>query len=232
MDFISFLNENAGAVQSTFAGIVAVATAIYVFYTARMFGQMRYTNLRLEAADVQAMLEPGRRQGSLFELAIRNSGNVTVNDVRIDVDPKSFPSLGGQSLGDLNLFSRPIPVLTQGQEIRTILFYYQDYVESETSSDTITVSVSFKTPQGTENIRTYKYDLSIYTGLTDYSEKSLSDVTKELKELKKELTKIRSGVDKVGSKIEWSIMFPPGGQGGGGAALDRTELLFRLLGRL
>jgi hypothetical protein len=42
MDFISFLNQNSGAVQSTFAGIVAVATAIYVFYTARLFGQMRY----------------------------------------------------------------------------------------------------------------------------------------------------------------------------------------------
>jgi hypothetical protein len=39
MDFISFLNVNAGAVQSTFAGIVAAATAIYVFYTARMFGR-------------------------------------------------------------------------------------------------------------------------------------------------------------------------------------------------
>jgi hypothetical protein len=175
---------------------------------------MRHSNQLLEAADVQALLEPGRRQGSLFELAVRNSGNVTVHDVRIDVDPNTFPSLGGQSLSDLSLFSRPIPVLTQGQEIRTILFYYQDYVESETSGDTITVSVSFKTPQGTENVRTYKYDLSIYTGLTDYSEKTLSDVTKELKDLKKELTKVTSGVGKVGSKIEWSIMFPSEGQGG------------------
>jgi hypothetical protein len=94
MDSISFLDENAGTVQSTFAGIVAVATAIYVFYTARMFGQMRYSNQRLEAANDRALLEPGRRQGCLFELTIRNSGNVSVRDVSIDVDPEDFPSLG------------------------------------------------------------------------------------------------------------------------------------------
>src|SRR3712207_7573085 len=62
-----------------------------------------YTTLfrSLEAASVQALLEPGRRQGSLFELAIRNTGNVTVQDVRIDVDPKTFPTRSEEHTSEL-----------------------------------------------------------------------------------------------------------------------------------
>lgn len=91
MDFISFLNENTGAIQTVSAGVVAIATAIYVVYTAGMFRQMRYSNRRLEAANVQALLEPGRSRGSLFELAIKNSGNVSVYNVGVSVDPEDSP---------------------------------------------------------------------------------------------------------------------------------------------
>lgn len=98
-------------------------------------------------------------------------------------------------------------MLTEGQEIRTLLFHYQDYVESATG-DTITFSVSFKTPQGKTETSTYTYDLSIYKGLTDFSEKSLNDITAELKNLNKEIKRVSSRLKDIDTALEWSAKLP------------------------
>lgn len=204
-------------------GLLAVLTFLYVKATQEMVRanrdmvrEMRQTNKRLNDPNVQVVLEPGKRHGSLFELAIRNTGNVSVYDVRVEIAPTDFPGLTVESLGDLHLFKVPIPILTETQEIRTILFSYMDFtsfVESNDRDSIVTFTVAYRTLQGEEGSQTYAYDLDLYKGLTDFSEASLNDVVKQLKDLKKQTKAISSATKNVSDRLEWDMRLLPKRQG-------------------
>lgn len=205
----------AQILAATATGVLALLTFLYVKATQEMVkanrdmvDQMRQTNERLDQPNVEVILEPGQRQGSLFELAVKNTGAVSVYDVRISVSPTDYPGLTVEHLGDLNLFRTPIPILTETQEIRTILFHYNEVIESvgtDGQSSTMTFRVTYSTPRGEEKSQTYAYDLNLYNELTDFSEAALKDVVKVLKELKTETKAVSSAAQKVSERLEWDM---------------------------
>lgn len=200
---IAFLNENAGFIQVIFAGVVAIATSVYAILTAMMWKEMRHTNERLERPNVQAILEPGRSWGPLFELIIRNSGNAPVYDVTISVKPLDLPSWGDRIASELSLFNVPIPVLAEGQELRTKLFLYPDVVKIKGKDTKITFDIRYKTSNGREHTQKFDYKLDVYEGLSVYKKGSLNDVVKELEKVTKELSGLSGKFDKVIRKQDW-----------------------------
>lgn len=207
--------------------LAAVATGLLAFLTFRyvrateemvranreMVMEMRQTNERMNEPNVQVILEPGKRHGSLFELAVRNTGNVSLYDVHLEIDPKDTPSLTGGTLGDLNLFRIPIPVLTEMQEVRTILLNYRSvlsFAESDGQSYTVTFTVTYRTLQGQTKSQIYAYDLNLYKDLTDFSEASLNDVVKQVKDLNKQTKAVSAATQKVSDRLEWNMRLPRG----------------------
>lgn len=184
--------------------VVALATVSYMVFTGLMWMEMRRTNQRLDRPNIQVILEPGRRWGSLFELAVTNAGNAAVYDVRLDVTPDDTPGLSGK-LKDLNLFNKPIPVLTERQEIRTIAFFYGNVIKLEQRYHTISFSVKYKTADGKEHVQAYTYDLGVYYDLPSSADKTLKDVTEELKGIREQLRSLTPLVKGIEDRLEWSF---------------------------
>ena len=201
---ISFLNENAGFIQLIFAGLVAIATIVYAFLTAKMWKEMRATNERLERPNVQALLEPGRSSGQIFELAIRNSGNAPVYDVKISINPPDLPSWGGNIASELSLFNTPVLVLSEGQELRTKLFLYSEAIKAKGPDAKISFDVNYKTSNGREHSQKFDYNLDVYQGLSVFKEGSLNDVAETIKGVKKELNSLCGKVEEVQNKQDWT----------------------------
>ena len=201
---ILFLNKNAGAIQGIFAGVVAIATVVYAFLTSKMWQEMRYTNERLNEPNVQAVIGQGKKVGYWFELVIKNIGNVSVYDVSIDVSPKDFPGFTTQALRELNLFNVPISVLTEGQEIRTILFDYRSAVSDKDKDTIISFTISYSTANGKKYSQVYNYNLNIYWDMVDMSAKSFDDIVEELGDLKDELKKMTAVNKELVEKIDWN----------------------------
>src|SRR3990172_952596 len=203
-NIVIFLNKNSGAIQGVFAGVVALATIVYAFLTAKMWQEMRYTNERLNEPNVQAVLEQGKKIGHWFELAIKNIGNVSVYDVAVDVNPKDFPGFTTQALRELNLFNVPIPILTERQEIRTILFDYRSAVSDKDKDTTISFTILYSTANGKKYSQIYSYNLNIYWDMVDMSAKSLDDIVEKLGDLKDELKKMTDVNHELVDKIDWN----------------------------
>lgn len=200
---ISFLNENLGLIQLLFACMVAIATVSYAFLTSMMWKEMRQTNERLERPNVQAILEPGRSWGPLFELTIKNSGNSTVYDVKISMSPKDLPSWGDRVVSELSLFNVPIPVLAEGQELRTKLFLYSEVVKSKGADTKITFEVRYKTFDGRAQTQTYDYRLDVYEGLSVFKEGSLNKVQEEIEKVTKEIDGLSRKFDEAVRQQDW-----------------------------
>lgn len=125
-NFLSTLNEYSGAIQAFCAFVIAVMTGVYVFFTRRMWREMRQQNERLERLEtpgVQALLELRRLPSMLaFQLTIRNTGGTPVYNLNVEVSPKSLPGPGtGAALNELNFFNRTIFVLAGRESISVLL---------------------------------------------------------------------------------------------------------------
>jgi len=189
----SFLNNNAGAIQIIFAFVVTMATVCYVTLTAMMLWEMRYTRRRLDQPNVQAIFETPPSYAPLTKLTIKNSGNVSVHDLSIDIDPPNFPGLNREgTLNELTLFKSPILVLCEKQEISTLLFSWFDIKDLPFENATLTFKLSYKTPSGQQCRQTYSYDLTLYKKLPYLIVKGIKDIVKPLEDVARNLKTISS----------------------------------------
>ncbi len=205
-DLASFLNDNAGAIQAFFAIVVGISTVVTVLLSGFMWREMRYTNQRLEQPNVQAVLQPGRRWGHIWDLVLRNQGGVPVYDVRIDVSPKDLPGLTHDVLTQAELFKRPLPVLLEGQEVRTVFLDYTDIANIETGLPTITITASYKTAYGKVSTQRFSYDTGAYYGLMEMEEKTLADVTKQIEGVAKQMKDAVAATKEANMYMSWMPM--------------------------
>jgi hypothetical protein len=205
MTFIDFLNANAGAIQGIFAGAVAIATVFYVFLTKRMWQEMRRTNERLDQPNVIVSLERGRSFGSLFDLWIRNAGDVPVYEVTLDFSPKDLPGVMEGAIGSTGLFSAPIPVLTKGQELRTAILNLIEVNQAGKADTTVTLSVSYKTSHGKSITQTFQYNLKVFMGLMYADGKGIDDVAAQLEKLAAAASGIPSRLESLKERVEWGL---------------------------
>jgi hypothetical protein len=205
MTFIDFLNKNAGAIQTLFAGAVTVATIVYVCLTRRMWQEMRLTNERVDQPNVIVALERGRSFGSLFDLWIRNSGDVPVYEVVLDFSPKDLPGLMDGVVGNTGLFSAPIPVLTRGQELRTAILNLIEVNQAGKADTTMTFSVSYKTSRGKPITQTYCYNLKVFMGLIHADGKDIDDVATQMEKLADAASRIPRELEYLKDRCELSV---------------------------
>ena len=201
--FFKFLNANGGAIQTMFAGLVALATVAYVALTKRMWSEMRQTNERLDRPNVVAVLEPCRAVSSIFELVLRNTGAVSVHDVTVDIAPRTCPGMTERTLGELEAFAEPIPVFSEGEQLRTLLLDYRIVASAGRLEDPITITVAYTTTRGRKASQSFVYRMSVYRGLSRILDKDLGDLVDALRDAKSSLKDIAKNTEELSSSVQW-----------------------------
>jgi len=199
-EVMAFLDQHAGALQAVFALVVAISTASYVLYTRRMWSEMRETNRQLKKADIRIGFEPSTATRTVWDLVIRNEGSIALLDVRLGVDPPDFPGLGGKSIGRLAIFTRPIPVMLPGAEIRTALLNLLPLMNREEAK--LTFKASYRTPFHPETTQEFAYDLKAYEGLGWMQEATPNDFLRLAKDMAGTLTSLKQAIEDSTGKLK------------------------------
>lgn len=120
--FIDFLNANAGAFNLLFSAVVAVATVVYAWLTARLVSETR----RLREVQTEPTIEVTYRSHdeamALLELVVQNIGAGPAYDVTVEFSAAPASTAATelvQRLTKINSFSRGIKVLMPRQEFKT-----------------------------------------------------------------------------------------------------------------
>jgi len=79
---IAFLNANAGALNLLFALVVAVATAVYAWLTAKLVSETRRLREVQTEPHIEVFYRPRDEWISLLDVVARNIGNGPAYDVR------------------------------------------------------------------------------------------------------------------------------------------------------
>ena len=190
--------------QLVFSALVAFATVVYAVLTFMMWRQMRRTNERLDQPDVRVLLSPGQPHMIIFELTLKNGGNVPVYNVRLDVEPKDIPYTSKTSLGEMRLFKETLPVLSQGQEITTALFNYLTLVSAGREEAELRFTVSYETAAGKRSTQVFGYRLGVYKDLSRMSQGSIGDVAKQAEKMATELSGMHADINRYEARLEWS----------------------------
>ena len=193
-DLICSLNQNAGAVQAVCAFLIFVVTVFYVFFTWRMVREMRRTNERLEAPNIQALLTLKKPTVSAYELILRNWGNAPAFRIRVNISPGDAPALIGTTLSEVRMFKNEIPAMAEREELRGVLLD-----AAQVKEDLITFDISYENAQGKTYSQRYSYDLRMMDGFGELGpEQSANDAVEGLaKNLNSALQKITARLESM-----------------------------------
>ncbi len=169
--FIDGLNKNAGAVQAVFAGVVALATLIYVALTGGMWREMRLTNRRMVRPNVQVVFGHGPNAWPDYRVSVENIGNVPVYDVRITADP---PDLALFHLGPP--FGTAIPVLAERVKLETCLPVYVGDFDKIPDGTRLTFTATYQLADGKPApVQRFSYDMDLYKRLLSPRVQNVND---------------------------------------------------------
>lgn len=71
---IAFLNANAGALNPLFAAVVAIATGVYAWLTAKLVAETRYLREAQTEPRIEVSYRPRDEWISLIDIVIKNIG--------------------------------------------------------------------------------------------------------------------------------------------------------------
>ena len=157
----------------------------------------------LDRPNVIAILEPGRRSAQMFEFALKNVGNTSVYNVKVDVSPGDIIGLHDQLISEISIFNNVTPVLIPQMEFRTKLFLYFDLIKERGEDTAFTFTTTYKTTDGKKHEQSYHYNLDIYKDLSVFNEGSLKDVTNAMKKVTCDLKEISGKIDKNIQRQDW-----------------------------
>jgi hypothetical protein len=172
---------------------LVVVTAFYTYFTFMMVREMKKSRERMDEPNIQITLEPQARWGNFFDLIIENLGNVSVFDLRIDIEPKGLKTLGQRKIEELNLFHRKIPVFGVRQKLKNFAISYVDFINSDQQKQ-ISFIAEYRTKNNEQRTQKYDFDMEIYKGMDCETEKSLSDIANKMDNINSSLISISRNI--------------------------------------
>jgi len=143
---------------------------------------MKKSRQKLDEPNIQISLEPQVRWGNFFDLIVENLGNVPAYDLKLSIEPSGLKTIGDKKLEDLNLFHKLIPVFGVRQKIKTFAIAYVDFINSDQPKK-ISLTAEYKTKDNDSRVQSYDFDMDVYLKMSCESEKSLTDVAKQIERL-------------------------------------------------
>lgn len=150
VDFVDFLNKNAGVLSTVFSGIVMLATVVYAVLTASLVRETRRMRESQTEPKIEVTASPKEEFVSIITLRVKNIGLGAAHDVRFQLRSES------QSAGENELiqdFSRSpflikgLRYLGPGQELRSSYTQMTTNFESKIKARLI-VGVAYNSASG------------------------------------------------------------------------------------
>jgi hypothetical protein len=193
-DFLTFLNNNSGAFNLLFSGVVAIATVVYAILTARLVRETQ----RLRAAATEPALEVTYRSRdeamSLLDIVIKNIGSGPAYGIGFQV--RAEPQGAGAQellapLQKLKSFSSGINLLLPGQEFSSYWTDVRKELDSKLKT-VVTVTTTCRGATGVRYSRDHVIDLSELDGVTRLGTPPLLAIARSLKKLEDDMHNLSS----------------------------------------
>lgn len=194
------LNDNAGALQVVFSGLVTLATGVYAVLTWKLVTETRRVRRAQTDAKVAVGLDCRPEYRSFVELFVRNEGVGPAYDVRFKVE--MLDAAGDDSvfntIQSLGFVEKGLDYFSPGHEIRSFLTSVSDAEQEYEAkmSTRIRVRMSCRSGAGDQIEDTYILDFSVFKGLRPLGEPDLFSAATSLKSIAEDLRHITSGSSK------------------------------------
>lgn len=193
--FVDFLNANAGAFNLLFSAVVAIATVVYAWLTARLVSETR----RLREVQTEPTIEVTYRSHdeamALLELVVQNIGAGPAYDITVEfsASPESAAATElVQRLTKIKSFSGGIKVLMPRQEFKTFWTdIRQNYAEK--LKTTVVATTTCRGATGVVYRREHTIDLSELEGVERLGTPPLLLMARALGKIETEVGHLASG---------------------------------------
>lgn len=197
-NMIAFLNANAGALNLLFAAVVAAATAVYAWLTAKLVAETRRLRQVQTEPHIEIFYRPRDEWISLLDVVAKNIGNGPAYDIKLSweatVSNKGSETLLGR-LGELKGFSAGIAYLGPNQEFFSFWTQMTEEFEDKIATQ-IRVRSSCRGATGAIYDRQHLLDLSELKGMSRIGEPPLLKIAKSIEALQKDLQRLATGFNK------------------------------------
>lgn len=194
-ELLDTLNQNAGAFNVLFGGVVMLATAVYAVLTAVLVVETRKMRRAQTEAEVVVRLQPSEKWINLIELVVENVGMGTAYDITLKAttDQEYEP---GKRLSDLGLFKHGIRVLSPRQSLKTFLMSIVgkvDKIKDPSGPLRFTIVTRYRNVLGEPMERTFELDLQYLLGLRQAGTPPLEKLADSIENIQKDLAHLASG---------------------------------------
>ena len=198
-DLLKFFNDNAGAFNVAFSGVVAVATVVYAVLTARL---VRETE-RMRAAATEPALEVIYRSRdeamALLDMVVKNIGSGPAHGIKFNISA-SPAGIGADELlrplNDAKAMNSGINVLMPGQEFA---FFWTDVRKNfDAKLQTIVkVESMSRGSSGVQYRREHLIDLSELKGAARLGTPPLLSIARSLEKLQNDVHSLTTGFQRM-----------------------------------
>lgn len=197
-ELLTFLNQNSGAIQVLFSGLVTLATVVYAILTWSLVRET--TQMRKAQTDAKVMVGVSSRKEtiSFLDFFIVNEGMGPAYDIQFKVTLMNATE-GDASIiakiNELGFVQKGLDYLSAKQEIRTFLTSMFENFESKILT-VVKVDVSYRTGAGDTVKDSYTIDFSVFRGLEQLGEPDLYRIAKAIEKIEKNIDHLSSGWSK------------------------------------
>lgn len=198
-EFLTSLNQNSGAIQVLFSGLVTIATVVYAILTWSLVRET--TRMRRAQTDAKVMVGVSSRKEtiSFLDFYIVNEGMGPAYDIKFKVT-HSKAGKGDVSIvekiNELGFVQSGLDYLSSKQEIRSFLTSMFENFEDKIQT-TVKIDVSYRTGAGSVVNDTYIIDFSIFRGLQQLGEPELYRIANAIEKIEKNVDHLSSGWSKL-----------------------------------
>lgn len=198
-DFLTFLNQNSGAIQVLFSGLVTFATVVYAILTWSLVRET--TRMRKAQSDAKVMVGISSRKEtiSFLDFYIINEGMGPAYDIKFQVSHSNVGD-GDASIvakiNELGFIQNGIDCLSARQEVRTFLTSMFENFEVKVKT-VIRVEVSYRTGAGDIVKDAYTIDFSVFRGMQQLGEPDLYRIAKAIEKIEKNIDHLSTGWSKL-----------------------------------
>lgn len=198
-DILKFLNDNSGAVNIVFSGLVTLATLVYAILTWKLVSETKKMRRAQTDAKVTVRVEPAKETIHFLELIVANEGVGPAYNVKFEIltssSGKIEPSIK-KKINSLGYFNKGIEYLSPNQEISTFLTSILESYDLKIKTS-FNIKISYKNSSGEKAEDLYLIDFSIFEGLANIRKSSLNTIAQEIEKIQNDFHKIATGFNEL-----------------------------------
>ena len=197
-DLIAFVNANSGALNLLFAVVVAAATVVYAWLTAKLVAETRRLRQVQTEPHIEVFYRPRDEWISLLDVVAKNIGNGPAYDLKFTWEATASNKGSDNLLArlqELKGFSSGIAYLGPSQEFFSFWTQMTEDFEDKVATQ-IRVRSTCRGVTGVVYDRQHLLDLSELKGISRIGEPPLLKMAKCLEAMQKDLHHVATGFNR------------------------------------